>query len=56
MALPGALAGILWMLLATQNDDQRAGADGGDHVHRRGDGELDFDDHVRQRPAAAITA
>ena len=32
MALPGALAGIVWMLFVTQHDAQRAGADGRDHV------------------------
>ena len=49
MALPGAIAGILWMLFATPHDDQRAEPDGLDHVHRRGDGEQHSDDHVRQR-------
>ena len=31
MALPGALAGIVWMLFVTRHDVQRAGADGRDH-------------------------
>ena len=34
-----------------RHDRERAVADGGDHVHRRGDGQLDPADHVCQRPA-----
>jgi hypothetical protein len=49
-ALPGALAGILWMLYL--NDHQRPGADGFDHVHRRGHLQQHPADHVRQRPPA----
>ena len=50
-ALPGALAGILWMLFAHPDDPQRAGPDGRDHVHRRGHGQQHPDGHLRQRPA-----
>ena len=35
MALPGALAGILWMLFVTADHFQRAFADGFDYVYRR---------------------
>ena len=49
MALPGALAGILWMLWATGTPLSVPRAHGRDHEHRRGDGQLDPDDHLRQR-------
>ena len=51
MALPGAIAGVLWILLADADQHLRAGADGRDHVHRRGDQQLQPAGHVRQRPA-----
>jgi multidrug efflux pump subunit AcrB len=37
-ALPGALAGICWMLFFDPHHIKRALADGCDHEHRRGDG------------------
>ena len=40
MALPAALAGIVWFLFITRHHDQRPGADRSDHVHGRG--------HVKQ--------
>ncbi len=39
MALPAALAGIVWFLFVTAYDDQRARAHRRDHVHGRGHGE-----------------
>ena len=39
-ALPGALAGIVVDAVPHRHDAERARADGRDHVHRRGDGEL----------------
>ena len=51
MALPGALAGIVWMLFITQTTLQRAVADGRHHVHRRGHRQQYSDGGVRQRPA-----
>ena len=52
-ALPGALVGIVWMLFVTGHDLQRAGADGGDHGDRRGDGQQHPAGHVRQRGTRA---
>ncbi len=51
-ALPGALAGIVWMLYVDRDDADRAGPDGRDHVHRRGHVQQHSLDHVRQRSAA----
>ncbi len=51
-ALPGALAGILWMLFVTQTTLQRAFSDGRDHVHRGGDREQHSDGGFRERSAA----
>ncbi len=53
MALPGALAGIVWMLFLTQHHAQRAGADGRDHVRRRGDREQHPGGDLRQRQRGA---
>ena len=55
-ALPGAMAGILWMLFVTRTTLQRAVADGGDHVDRRGDGEQHPAGDVRQRRARVDAA
>ena len=38
-ALPAALAGIVLFLFVDAHHAQRAGADGRDHVHGRGDGQ-----------------
>ena len=66
-ALPGALAGIVWMLFVTGTTLQRAGADGRDHEHRRGhrqqhpvvtfanDQRRDGDDARRAALAAGVT-
>ena len=51
MALPGAMAGIVWMLFITADHVQRAFADGLDHVHRRGHGEQHSAGGLRQRSA-----
>ena len=48
-ALPGALAGILWMLLLDAYHAERAVADGNDHVHGRGDGQQHSAGFVRAR-------
>ncbi len=56
MALPGALAGIVWMLFLSQHDAQRAGADGRDHVRRRRHREQHPRGHLRQRSAQASGA
>ena len=53
MALPGALAGIVWMLFCHAHHVQRARADGGDHVHRRGHRQQHPAGHLRQRAACA---
>ena len=50
-ALPGALAGIVWMLFLTGTTHQRARADGRDHVHGRGDREQHPGRHLRQASA-----
>ena len=52
MALPGAIAGVLLDAVADADQHLRAGADGRDHVHRRGDQQLEPAGHVRQRSAA----
>ena len=39
MALPAALAGIVWMPVHHRNDDQCPCVDRRDHVHGRGDGQ-----------------
>ena len=51
MALPGALAGIVWALFVDAHDLQRAVAHGRDHGDGRGDGEQHPARHIRQRPA-----
>ena len=51
MALPGALAGIVWMLFHHPDQFQRAVADGDHHVHRRGYRQQHFDGGIRQRRA-----
>ena len=48
-ALPGAMAGIVWMLFVTGTTLQRAVADGVDHVDRRGHGQQHPAGDVRQR-------
>jgi multidrug efflux pump subunit AcrB len=48
MALPGAMAGMLWMLYLTRHHSQRSGADGRDHGHRRCDGQQHPAGHVRK--------
>ena len=55
MAVPGAFRGHPVDALGDADEPQRARADGHDHVHRRGDGELDPDDHVRQRRTKSTT-
>ena len=49
MGLPGALAGIVWMLFLTDTNAVGAGADRRDHVHGRGDGEFHPGDQFRAR-------
>ena len=49
-ALPGALAGILWMLLLTHTTLECAVADRRGDVHGRGDGEQHPDGVIRSRP------
>ena len=56
MALPGAIAGIAWMLFLSQHDAQRARADGRDHVRRRRHREQHPRRHLRQRSARASAA
>ena len=51
MALPGAAAGILWILWATQTTISVPVLMGGDHEHRRGHRKQYPHDHLRQRPA-----
>ena len=51
MAVPGALAGVLWMLVLTRHDDQRRIADGRDHGGRRRRRQRQPADHLRQRTA-----
>ena len=51
MALPGALAGIVWMLFITQTTFSVPVADGHHHVHRRGHGQQHSDGGLRQRSA-----
>ncbi len=51
MALPGALAGIVWMLFLTQTTFSVPVADGRDHVHRRGHRQQYPDGGIRQRSA-----
>ena len=53
MALPGALAGILWALFVTGTTLSVPGAHGLHHGDRRGHLEQHPDGHVRQRAAAA---
>jgi hypothetical protein len=48
-ALPAALAGLVWMLFLTAYAVVGARIDGRDHVHGRGDGELDSGDQLRAR-------
>ena len=48
MALPRCVVWDSLDALGDGHDDQRAGADGGDHEHRRGDGKFDSDDYVCQ--------
>ncbi len=48
-ALPGAMAGILWMLFLTGTTPERSVPDGVDHVYRRRNGEQHPDGHFRQR-------
>ena len=48
MALPGAMAGMLWMLYLTRTTLSVPSADGRDHGHRRGHGEQHPAGHVRQ--------
>ena len=48
-ALPGALAGILWMLFVTQTTLNVPSLDGRHHVHRRGHREQHSNGGVRQR-------
>ena len=50
-ALPGAMAGILWMLFVTGTTLSVPVADGRHHVHRRRDGQQHSDGDVRQRRA-----
>ena len=50
-ALPAALAGIVWMLFATGTTAVGAGADRRDHVHGRGDRQLDPGGQLRPRAA-----
>ena len=51
MALPSALAGIVWMLFATGTSAVRAGADRRHHVHGRRDREQRPGDQLRPRTA-----
>ena len=48
-ALPGAFAGIVWMLFLTHTTFNVPVADGRDHEHRRGDREQHPHGHVRER-------
>ena len=48
-ALPAALAGIVWMLFATQYDPVGAGADRRDHVHGRRHRQQHSGDQLRPR-------
>ena len=48
MALPGAFAGILWMLFADADHDQRAVSDGSDHGDRRRNGQQHSAGHIRE--------
>ena len=50
-ALPAALAGIVWTLFATGTTLVGAGADRRDHVHGRGDRQLDPGGELRARAA-----
>ncbi len=51
MALPGAMAGILWMLFITGNNVERTLPDGLHHVRWCGDRQQHSDGDVRQRSA-----
>ena len=53
MALPGALAGIVWSLYLDADLVQRTVTHGRDHGHGRRHGELGVDGHVRERSARA---
>ena len=48
-ALPGAIAGILWMLFVTAHHAQRSFADGRHHVRGRGHRQQYPDGDLRQR-------
>ena len=48
-ALPGAIAGILWMLFVTGTTLSVPSSDGFHHVRRRGHGQQYSDGHVRER-------
>ena len=50
-ALPAALAGIVWMLFATDTHAVGAGADRRHHVHGRGHRQLGAGDQLRPRAA-----
>jgi len=51
MAVPGALIGIIWMLVVTGTHDQRRVADGSDHDDRDLRVQLDPSRELRQRSA-----
>ena len=48
LAVPFALAGVMWMLFLTQTAHQRAGADGNVDVHRPDHGQQHPGRHLRQ--------
>ena len=55
-ALPAALAGIVWMLFATQHHAVGAGADRRDHVHGRGHRQQHAGGQLRARAARRSSA